>query len=349
MKPLNIALIGCGGRGLRHAENLRSSPRLNFLAVCDMDEEKVEKAAQKFDVKPYTDSSELLKQKELEAVVIVTQAKHHAPLSIEALEAGKHVLCEKPIADSLKAGHEMLKAVGKTGLKGVIGYQNRFTPFYHTLKKVSCELEPVQVMLTSQRGIFLEKYLLEGSSYGILDGATHSIDIVNWLIGFAPKSVFGSLRHRTFTNTGAIDTLSIQIEYGDKSDLRVGNIIASMGGPGLNNVCQVVGKKGNAQRGNGGNIKVTDISFSEKAGKEKDRQKSSSRIIECEALSGSDPTMSLQEAFADYIQGEGTENEPGVATFQDGFNALLVAEAAVLSHKRDREINLADIIPCARC
>ena len=91
---------------------------------------------------------------------------------------------------------------------------------------------------------------------------------------------------------------------------------------------------------------MTDISFSEKAGKEKDRQKSSSRIIECEALSGSDPTMSLQEAFADYIQGEGTENEPGVATFQDGFNALLVAEAAVLSHKRDREIDLADIIPC---
>jgi predicted dehydrogenase len=338
---MNTGLIGAGVRGMHHANALTESPSIDFLAVCDLDFNRTKEAAEKYWVDAYDSVDEMLARSDLESVVIVTQAKDHAELSIKALEAGKNVLCEKPIADSIEDAHRMLKAAESSGLKASIGYQRRFDPCFWTLKRIAQELDPLQVTLTGQRGIFLEKYLRSGSAYGIMDAACHQIDLVNWLIGLSPKAVCGNVRSGVFTPTAAIDTVSIHIEYGDGDDKRAGNVVASMGGPGLNNFCHVVGKRGNAEIREDGTIRVTRITYDDRAGGEKERQVTRTSTVDCEAPYGGNSTVALESAFADYVRGK----ETGIATFKDGLEALLILEATLISSRKAARVNLLDLIP----
>jgi UDP-N-acetylglucosamine 3-dehydrogenase len=338
---MNVGLIGAGMRGIHHANALKESPGIDFLAVCDLDFERAKEVAEKYRVEAYGSVDEMLARKDLESVVIVTQAKDHAELSIRALEAGKHVLCEKPIADCIEDAYRMLDATESSGLKAAVGFQRRFDPCFWTLKRIAQELDPLQVTLTGQRGIFLEKYLRSGSAYGIMDAACHQVDLVNWLIGRPPRAVCGSVRSGVFTPTAALDTISIQIEYGDEDDKRTGNILASMGGPGLKNFCHVVGKGGNAEIRDDGTIGMRRVTYDDRAGGEKERQVTSTSAVDCEVPYSSDATLALESAFADYVRGK----ETGIATFKDGFEALLILEATLVSSRKATKVKLMDLIP----
>jgi len=341
VQTMKTGLIGAGGRGMRHAKALKESSKTDFLAVCDLDFDRAERLAEGFGVEAYGSAEEMLDQEDLESVVVVTQVKDHADLSIQVLESGKNVLCEKPIADSIEAGHRMLRAAESSGLKAAIGYQRRFEPRFWTLKSIARDLDPIQIVLTGQRGIFLEKYLRPGSAYGIMDAACHQIDLVNWLMGRSPRAVCGSINRGLFTPTAAIDTASIQIHYGEGEDRRTGNVMATMGGPGMDNFCHLIGKAGNAQIGGDGAVRMTNVKYDDSAGVEKERQVTSTLTVDCDVLSGGDSTRALVEAFADHVGGK----ETGIATFKDGFDALLVLEAASISSQDDVKVDLLDLVP----
>jgi predicted dehydrogenase len=212
-----------------------------------------------------------------------------------------------------------------------------------TLKNAVESLDPIQVLVGGQRGIFLEKYLRPGFSYGIMDTTCHQIDLVNWLIGAKPTSVVATLRQGTFTDTGAIDAISLHIEYETKDgDSAVGTIFASMAGSGLSNPYQVVGKKGNAEVQDD-EIHVTDVEFDpSKKGKEK--QITSSRTIPCDADYPDNNNKGLHAAFADYVQGVKDIEEAKIATFKDGLYGLAVLEAAEKSWRENRKIDLSELI-----
>jgi predicted dehydrogenase len=173
-----------------------------------------------------------------------------------------------------------------------------------------------------------------------MDAACHQVDLVNWLIGRSPKAVCGSVRSGVFTPTAAIDTVSIQIDYGDEGDERSSNVVASMGGPGLKNFCHVVGKVGNAEIREDGTIGMTRVTYDED-GREKERQVTSSSTIDCESPYGGNSTLALASAFTDYVQGR----ETGIATFKDGLEALLVLEATLISSSKAAKVNLMDLLP----
>jgi len=338
---MKTGLLGAGGRGIQHAKALNASPRIDFIAVCDLDIARAQRIGAQFDIEPYDSAKEMLEREDIESVVIVTEAKDHANLSIQVLEAGKHVMCEKPMSNSVQAAQRMLEAARSSGLKAAIGYQRRFDPFFWTMKKIAHKLDPIQITLTRQRGLFLQRYLRSGSTYGIMDDACHHVDLANWLIGQTPKTVSGSFRTGVFTPTNAIDTANIQIEYGNNKDVRTANVITSMGGVGLQNFCQLVGKKGNAERQDSESIKITEIRYDEEAGEEKQRQLTKTRRVDCERINGGDPTQALEAAFADYVQGRPSE----IANFHHGFETLLVLEAAFQSAKKCTKVSIAEVRP----
>jgi predicted dehydrogenase len=343
-RKVNVALIGYGGRGQNHAQAIEKCPSTNLAAVCDALESKAEEAREAYGVETYSDVDRMLQRKDIEAVAVVAQAPLHAPLAKKVLKSGKHVLCEKPIASNIKQAVEMVKTAEDTGLKTAICYQQRFYPFYHTMKDIAEELEPLEILATGHRGIFLQKYLKEGSAYGILDTVTHTVDIVNWFMGKQPLSVYAVLRQGIYTNTDAYDFACLHINYGDKEDIRVGNIISSMAGVDFKNTFQLIGKKGNALQKDEKNIKVVEISFSEDYGIEQKRQKGQTKNVRVKKMTSmNDATLNLYEAFANYIQDKGTSRELGLATFKDGLNSLLVVEAAVQSYKKGREIKVKEI------
>jgi predicted dehydrogenase len=111
---VKIGMIGCGQIAQKHLEEYAKIPEAEIVAVCDIDEAVVKRTADQFHVpRTYTDYNELLKQDDILAVDVCLHNNYHRPATITALEAKKHVYCEKPIAGSYKDGLAMVEAAKK--------------------------------------------------------------------------------------------------------------------------------------------------------------------------------------------------------------------------------------------
>ena len=110
-EPIRIGLIGAGQIGTIHLNNYRQIPEVQVVAVADLTPEKVEAAKQNFDIPDgYADFQELLARDDIDAVDVCVHNNKHAPLTITALRAGKHVYCEKPMAGTYQDAADMLQA-----------------------------------------------------------------------------------------------------------------------------------------------------------------------------------------------------------------------------------------------
>ncbi|SYX86616.1 Gfo/Idh/MocA family protein [Paenibacillus alvei] len=116
MESRRIAIIGVGQIGKHHLDEYARVGGAEIVAVCDVNEAEARKVAEQYQVPHvYTDFRELLKRDDIEAVDVCLHNNFHAPITIAALEAGKHVYCEKPIAGSYYDGAAMLEAAKATG------------------------------------------------------------------------------------------------------------------------------------------------------------------------------------------------------------------------------------------
>ena len=118
---VKVGIIGCGGiANGKHMPSLSKIQNVQMVAFCDIVREKAEKAAADYGVegaKVYTDYKELLKDKEIEVVHVCTPNRSHSFITVDALEAGKHVMCEKPMAKTYAEAKLMLEAAQRTGKK----------------------------------------------------------------------------------------------------------------------------------------------------------------------------------------------------------------------------------------
>ena len=137
---LKIGIIGCGGiANGKHMPSLSKLDDVEMVAFCDIIKERAEKAAKDYgneEAKVYTDYKELLKDKSIDVVHVCTPNKSHSVITVDALEADKHVMCEKPMAKTAKEARDMLDAAKRTGKKLTIGYQGRFRADSTYLNKV---------------------------------------------------------------------------------------------------------------------------------------------------------------------------------------------------------------------
>ena len=174
-------------------------------------EDRAVKAASEFgtpDAKVYTDYKELVANKDLDMVYVLTPNVSHAYISVAAFEAGKHVFCEKPMAATAEDAKKMLAAWKKSGKKFTIGYQNRFRPEVQTLKK-SCDAgelgdiyyakaHAVRRRAVPTWGVFQNKAAQGGGP--LIDIGTHALDLTLWMMkNYEPVSVTGSVFYKLGT------------------------------------------------------------------------------------------------------------------------------------------------------
>lgn len=134
---LKIAVIGCGSIAKhRHLPEYAANKHVEITAVCDIVGERAEEAAAKYQAKAYTDYKELLKQGDIDAVSVCLPNYLHAPVSVDALNAGKHVLCEKPMATSAEEADQMIEAAGRNGKKLMIGHNQRFVTSHQKAREL---------------------------------------------------------------------------------------------------------------------------------------------------------------------------------------------------------------------
>lgn len=126
---MRVAVIGCGFQGRIHVESLKRIAGVEVVAVADTDPARLASVADAFSVpNRYADYRELLDAGPYDLVTICTMAVHHAKMTIAALEAGAHVLCEKPLALNAEEGQAMIDAARRANRMLAIGYNMRFTP-----------------------------------------------------------------------------------------------------------------------------------------------------------------------------------------------------------------------------
>ncbi len=205
MNKVKIGIIGCGGIAFgKHLPALSRIDAVELVAFCDITEERAAKAASDFGccgAKVFTDYRELISLKEIDAVHICTPNREHSFMTVEALEAGKHVMCEKPMAKTAAEARKMLDAARKTGKKLTIGYQNRHTPAAQYLKKC-CEngelgdIYFAKAHAIRRRGVPTWGVFLNEEEQGggpLIDIGTHALDLTLWMMdNYKALSVTGS-------------------------------------------------------------------------------------------------------------------------------------------------------------
>lgn len=125
---IRVAIVGTGGMAKRHAELYARIPGVQIVAACDIDRPRVEAFAIRHGIPAagvFTDFSKLLRDCPVDAVSIVTPDAFHAPLSIQALKAGKHVLCEKPLGLDHAETRRMVAAANKAGTVAMVNFSYR--------------------------------------------------------------------------------------------------------------------------------------------------------------------------------------------------------------------------------
>ena len=130
MKQIGIAIIGCGGITLQnHLPGLELCPEARVVALCDSDTGTLQRASRRTGINvTATRYEEIVKRDDVEAVIIATPNFAHAPIALAAIAAGKHVLCEKPLALNYAEAKQMADAAEQAGVRHMTAFTYRFVP-----------------------------------------------------------------------------------------------------------------------------------------------------------------------------------------------------------------------------
>lgn len=204
MSKTKVGIVGCGGIATgKHLPAISKNKDVEIVAFCDLIKEKAEDAAKKYgveDAKVFTDYKELIKLPEIEAVYVLTPNRSHSFITVDALEAGKHVMCEKPMAINSAEAKKMVDAAKRTGKLLTIGYQNRYTAKARALKEYIDDGKLGEIYRASAHairrravptwGVFLNEYEQGGGP--LIDIGTHALDLTLYMMNnYKPKRVLG--------------------------------------------------------------------------------------------------------------------------------------------------------------
>lgn len=194
MDRVRTAIVGCGKVGHIHAKSLSAIAESEFVAVCD---EKIERAqifAQQYGVRAYSDIATMVHDARVQAVVICTPHPVHAAPAIAAMQAGAHVLVEKPLASSLKDCDVMIESARAAGVRLAVVSQRRWYPPVQRIKeaidvgKIGRPVLGMVVMLGWRDEAYYQadpwrgKWKSEGGGV-LVNQSPHQLDILQWLMG----------------------------------------------------------------------------------------------------------------------------------------------------------------------
>lgn len=211
-KKLRVGVVGVGGISESHIAGYKADPRVELAAFCDINEERLKEKGKRHGVtRLFTDVREMVKMPDLDAVSVCTWNSAHAPCTIAALEAGKHVLCEKPMAMNTAEAEAMREAARKSGKLLMIGFVRRFGNDCAVVQDF--QREGYFGELYYAKATYLRRNGCPGGWFGdksrsgggpLIDLGVHVIDLTRYLLGNPqPVSVYGA----TFRKLGNRPTL----------------------------------------------------------------------------------------------------------------------------------------------
>ena len=190
MPRLNVAVIGIGNMGQHHIRNYFEMPQVNLIAVCDVNEEKGENLAKKYNCLFYKDYKKMLTEQKIDAVSIAVPTSLHCRVACDVLGKGVNVLLEKPIATNLTEAKEIINKAKEKNLKLMIGHIERFNPAIQRLKELITDKRLGDIISINIKRVGGLPPQIKDANV-VIDLAIHDIDISNYLLGEYPKEVYG--------------------------------------------------------------------------------------------------------------------------------------------------------------
>jgi predicted dehydrogenase len=193
--PLRIGIVGAGAIAtLGHIPGFQKLPDVQITAICDTNLERARMVAARFGIpNVYEDYREMLAKAELDAISVGVPNAFHAPITLAALEAGKHVLCEKPLATSVADGRAMVEAAERAGRVLAVNMHSRLRADMTVLRAMIAQGRLGKIGYTSARwfrrsgipgfGSWFTQRQLSGGGV-LMDIGVHMLDLALWLLGF---------------------------------------------------------------------------------------------------------------------------------------------------------------------
>jgi len=231
---INVAIIGCAKIAHLHAKAILQLPELNFKAVWSRTPESAQKFVDEYGVKAYSSIAEMIKAEEIQMAVVCTAHPYHADPAIQAMEAGAHVLIEKPLASTLQDCDRIIEASHRTGRKtGVISQRRWYQPIVRMKKAIdkgkigTPMLGTIQMLGWRDRSYFESdawrgSWKLEGGGV-LVNQSPHQLDLLQWLMGDIDE-VFGYWSNMNHPYIEVEDTAVALIRFKNGG---LGNILVS--------------------------------------------------------------------------------------------------------------------------
>jgi predicted dehydrogenase len=214
MNVVRVAVIGAGYWGPNLIRNFSACPTAKLVAVCDKDLARLSKALTNYPgVAGISDTLELFKREDIDAVAIATPVNTHAPLALAAFEAGKHVLVEKPLAANVHDAQAMVDAAKKAGRILMVDHTFLFGSAVRKMKEIVDSGDLGDIYFVDSVRINLG--LFQHDVNVVWDLAPHDLSIMDYLLGKLPKSLsaFG-IGH---TPSSAIEDVAyLNLDFGDR-------------------------------------------------------------------------------------------------------------------------------------
>jgi predicted dehydrogenase len=221
VSQINAGIIGTGFIGPVHIEGLRRNG-INIVALCDLPD-RARAAADRFGIpQAFGDYHELLKSPDVNVVHVTSPNRFHCEMSLAALKAGKHVVCEKPLAMNTKETAQIVKQAKATKTTFAVNYNIRFYPAVLQLRKMVRDGELGEIIHVN--GSYMQDWLYKDTDYNwrllpkeggtlraVADIGTHWMDTVSFILGSHITSVFADLQtfHKTRKRPlGEVETFS---------------------------------------------------------------------------------------------------------------------------------------------
>ncbi|MBQ0102523.1 MAG: Gfo/Idh/MocA family oxidoreductase [Firmicutes bacterium] len=217
---LSVGVIGMG-MGFAHAKSVAINPNAQLTWLCDIDAEKVKAKAEEIGVKGVkttTDYKEMLKDPNLDAVIIASPDMLHKEMVEACVKAKKHVLCEKPLALTREDIDAIVAAANSYNKVFMVGQICRYTPGFVEAKKRIDAGEIGELTFVESEYAHDYTHIYRGGSWrvdptrnGLVGGGCHAVDLLRWIVGKNPEVVTGLGTHKTFADVTPYDDTHVAI------------------------------------------------------------------------------------------------------------------------------------------
>jgi len=323
MKEIKIGFIGCGGNANGHMNQLAGIEGASVVAVCDVQAERAQSAAEKHDADPYTAHQALLERDDLDAVYLSLPVFVHGQPEFDVIERGLPFFVEKPVAISMEIAREVEAAVADAGLITCVGYQLRYLGStkitQQLLRERTINMIVGKYWCSTGHGdpnAWLRQMNKSGGQ--LVEQATHTIDMMRYM-GGEVETVYAMQANRFLKETNCPDANSVALQFASGA---VGSLTATW-----------------AYAGDWSNANILDLLYEGEL-----LNWNPSRVLvqeDGEWVDKTEPSPTIDEVFVDAVRrGDGSSI---LSPYSDAVKTLAISLAANQSAQENRPIAISDL------